>query len=355
MALKASTVNKLKGTLIVTLFGMVIGPLFVCLAFGFELDRAIKGIIAGSFISFMSSFFEKFVYDPKLKKLKFSLVVIIRTVVYIFIISFTVISVWVVHESAINNRGFIDTMQTEDFRYFMTKGDFPVILLFAITISFITNFLLQLNSLLGRGVLLSFLTGKYHKPKIEERFFMFLDLESSTTIAETIGPLKYHRFMNSYFFDLNDPIVESKGEIYQYVGDEVVISWTKANAIKNLNCIKCYFDIKEKIEQLQEKYIKEFGLIPGFKAGVHYGEVVIGEVGDSRKEIVFHGDVMNTASRIQGQAKVLNKQFVISEDALKYMNLNGIYRSENMGKVKLKGKERETEIYSVIKNNSGKA
>lgn len=349
MALKTKTVNKLKGTLLVTLFGMIIGPLFVCLAFGFEFDRAVKGIIAGSFISFLSSFFEKFIYDTKLKKLKFSLVVLIRTVVYIFIISFTVISVWVVHESAINSRGFIATMQTEDFRHFLIRGDFPYIMLFAITISFLTNFLLQLNSLLGRGVLLSFLTGKYHKPKVEERFFMFLDLESSTTIAETIGPVKYHRFMNSYFFDLNDPIVESKGEIYQYVGDEVVISWTKANAIKGLNCIKCYFDIKEKIESLQEKYIKEFGLIPGFKAGVHFGEVVIGEVGDSRKEIVFHGDVMNTASRIQGQSKVLNKQFLISENALKYMNLNGKFKAENMGKVKLKGKEMETEIFSMTK------
>lgn len=349
MALKASTKAKIKGVIRVTLFGMIIGPLFACIAFGFDLERAIKGIIAGFSISFLSSFFERFIYDPKLKKLKFSWVLLIRTLVYIFIISVSVITVWVVHESAINNRGFIATMQTEDFRHFMTKGDFPYILLFAITTSFIINFLIQLNSLLGKGVLLSFITGKYHKPKVEERFFMFLDLESSTTIAETIGPVKYHSFMNSYFFDLNDPIIGSKGEIYQYVGDEVVISWTKQNALKNLNCIKCYFDIKEKIESMQQKYIKEFGLIPGFKAGVHYGEVVIGEVGDSRKEIVFHGDVMNTASRIQGQAKVLNKQFLISEDALKFLNLDGKYRSENMGKFKLKGKETETEIYSINK------
>ncbi len=349
MALKANTVNKLKGVFTATFFGMVIGPLFVCIAFGFDFDRALKGIIAGSSISFLSSFFEKFIYDIRLKKLKFSLVVLIRTVVYIFIITISVIAVWVVHESLLNNRGLIATLQTDDFRHFMTKGDFPYILLFAITISFIFNFLIQLNSLLGKGVLLSFLTGKYHKPKIEERFFMFLDLESSTTIAETIGPVKYHQFMNSYFFDLNDPIIESKGEIYQYVGDEVVISWTKANGIKKLNCIKCYFDIKEKIESLQDKYIKEFGLIPGFKAGVHYGEVVIGEVGDSRKEIVFHGDVMNTASRIQGQSKVLNKQFLISEDAMKYMNLGEKYKAENMGTFKLKGKEHETEIFSIVK------
>jgi adenylate cyclase len=347
MSFKANTIGKLKVVFGATLFGVIIGPLFTCIAFGFELERAVKGLIAGFLITFLSGMFEKFVFETKFRKLNFSIVLIARTIVYIFVISFSVIMVWVVHESMINSRGLIETIQTDDFKRFLTKGDFPYIFIFAITISFLVNFLVQLNNLLGKGVLLSYITGRYHKPKTEERFFMFLDLESSTTIAETIGPVKYHQFMNAYFFDINDPIIESKGEIYQYVGDEVVISWSKTNGIKNLNCIKCYFDIKEKIDSLQEKYVKEFGLIPGFKAGVHYGEVVIGEIGDSRKEIVFHGDVMNTASRIQGQSKVLNKQFLISEDALKYLNTAGKYISEKMGNFKLKGKELETEIYSI--------
>ncbi len=350
MALKAKTLSKIKAVLKVSFSGMIIGPLFASIAFGYDFERAIKGVIIGFSISFLSSFFEKFIYEPKLKKLKFSFVLLIRTFVYILIISVTVITVLVIRESIIKNTGFIATMQTDDFRYFMTKGDFPYILLFSISISFLINFLLQLNSLLGKGVLFSFLSGKYHKPKIEERFFMFLDLESSTTIAETIGPVKYHQFMNTYFFDINDPIIESKGEIYQYVGDEVVISWQKRYGMKNANCVKCYFDIRDKLDILQKKYIKEFGLIPGFKAGIHYGEVVIGEVGDSKKEIVFHGDVMNTASRIQGQSKVLNKQLLISDVALNHLNLWTNYRSENMGKFKLKGKEVQIEIFNIIRS-----
>src|SRR4030095_662125 len=101
--------------------------------------------------------------------------------------------------------------------------------------------------------------------------------------------------MNTYFVDISEPIEESKGEIYQYVGDEVVISWKKENAVKNSNCIKCYFKIREKIASLQNKYIKQFGLMPGFKGGIHFGEVVIGE-------------------------KVLNKQLLISEQALDLLN-----------------------------------
>jgi adenylate cyclase len=348
MSFKVNTASKLKNILLVTTFGGTIGPLFTGIAFGFDLERVIKGFIAGVLITSLSAYFETFIFRGKLKQLRFSIVLLLRSMVYITIISFSVLMVWIVHEATLNSRGIIDTISTDDFRNFITNT-FPFIFLFAFSFSFLMNFLVQINDLLGKGVLLSYITGRYHKPKMEERFFMFLDLESSTTIAETIGPLKYHEFMNRYFFDINDPIIGSKGEIYQYVGDEVVISWKKSNGMKNLNCVKCYFDIKEKIDSLQQRYIKEFGLIPGFKAGIHFGEVVIGEVGDSRKEIVFHGDVMNTASRIQGQAKVLNKQLLISEDALKYLRLDGNYAAEEMGKYKLKGKEIETVIFEITK------
>lgn len=349
MSFKVNTSAKLKTVMIAAFTGAVIGTLFTCIAFGMDLERAIKGFIAGAIISFFSALFEKFIFEVKFKKMNFSIIVILRTAVYIFIISFSVMLVWIVHESLINSRGIIATIMTDDFRNFLTRV-FPYIFIFAFSISFFMNFMVQINGLLGKGVLLSYITGKYHKPKTEKRFFMFLDLESSTTIAETIGPVKYHEFMNSYFFDINDPIISSKGEIYQYVGDEVVISWKVENGIKNFNCVKCYFDIKDKIESLQESYIKKFGLIPGFKAGVHYGEVVIGEVGDSRKEIVFHGDVMNTASRIQGYSKVLNKQILISKEALQLLGTGKLYSAISMGNVKLKGKEHEVEIYEIIRN-----
>lgn len=349
MALKANTISKLRTVMAVTLFGVIIGPLFTCIAFGFELDRAVKGLIAGFLITFLSGFFEKFVFENRFRKLNFTIVLLSRTLFYIFVITFSVIMVWVVHESMINIRGIIETVKTDDFRYFLTHGDFPNIFIFAITISFLMNFLLQLNNLLGKGVLLNYISGRYHKPKCEKRFFMFLDLESSTTIAETIGSLKYHEFINSFFFDISDPVIESRGEIYQYVGDEVVISWKKLNGIKNCNCVKCFFDIHDKIESLREEYIRKFGLIPGFKAGVHFGEVVIGEVGNSRKEIVFHGDVMNTASRVQNLSKQLNKHLLITDEAVRYLNTGKSYNVSEPVNYRLKGKETDTVIYEISK------
>nr|HMT12222.1 adenylate/guanylate cyclase domain-containing protein [Ignavibacteria bacterium] len=119
------------------------------------------------------------------------------------------------------------------------------------------------------------------------------------------------------------------------------------NSAGGAACLRCFFGIRDRIDSLSEKYIKQFGLIPGFKAGLHFGEVVIGEVGDLRKEIVFHGDVMNTASRIQGQSKVLNKQLLVSEEAIKHLELDDNMISEPLGSFRLKGKEIDINIFEV--------
>lgn len=145
---------------------------------------------------------------------------------------------------------------------------------------------------------------------------MFLDIKSSTTIAEKIKHKKYFELLNDFFNDVTDPIIYNKGEIYQYVGDEITVSWKLENQIENLNCINCFFEIDKLIQNLGDRYTDKYNLIPEFKAGLHVGEVIKGEVGVVKKEIVFSGDVLNTTSRIQAECNRLNSTLLISKDLL---------------------------------------
>src|SRR5205085_4361151 len=115
---------------------------------------------------------------------------------------------------------------------------------------------------LGHEVLNNFLTGKYHRPTEGERIFMFLDMRSSTTIAEQLGHVRYFEMLQQYYNDLSEPIVRYAGEIYQYVGDEIVVSWTLKNGLQNNNCTHCFFAMKAAIKKQDDKYKKRFGLLP---------------------------------------------------------------------------------------------
>lgn len=205
----------------------------------------------------------------------------------------------------------------------------------------ITQMMLQVNSKFGYGIFWDIIRGKYNTPKQERRIFMFLDLNASTSIAEQLGDKKYHEFLKDFFKDITNPILDNKGEIYQYVGDEVVIAWRYEEGIANGKCVQCFFDIKDHIGAKQEKYLSQYGLVPTFKAGIHCGKVIAGEIGIIKRDITYSGDVLNTTARIQGMCKQFNEEVIASADLLEELGAIRNYATQTLGAIKLRGKEKE--------------
>lgn len=235
-------------------------------------------------------------------------------------------------------------------RAFMEEPDmyrvFKNSLVWAVILA-ITQLFLQINSKFGQGVFWNFLRGKYSTPREERRIFMFLDLNSSTTIAEQLGDKKYHAFLKDLFSDITNPILDSKGEIYQYVGDEVIVAWKYGNGIDNIRCIRCFFDIKERLRQLEGKYKAEYGLAPSFKAGIHCGIVVAGEIGIIKRDITYSGDVLNTTSRIQSMCREFNEEVIVSADLMAELRLTAHYAVQTLGTIRLKGKQKEMQLVAL--------
>ncbi len=194
-----------------------------------------------------------------------------------------------------------------------------------------TQFMLQVNDKFGPGVLWKLLTGKYYHPRDEERIFMFLDLRSSTEIAERIGHKRFFELLRELFQDVTKPVVESRGDIYQYVGDEVVITWTVPRGVEDGNCIECFFRIERAIAAKRDRYVREFGVTPSFKAGVHIGEATVGEIGIIKKDIVFSGDVLNTTSRIQQECNRYQVDLLASSDLLERLSVARTYDAAHIG------------------------
>lgn len=210
-----------------------------------------------------------------------------------------------------------------------------------------TSLLLEVSDKYGPGVLGSYIIGKYHQPRPEVRCFMFLDIASSTTIAEQLGHVAYFRLLKQFFADATEPILESGGTIYQYVGDEIVASWSRDQGCLNANCIRCFFAIQDVIKEKAAAYMDEFGITVEFRAGIHFGEVTIGEIGTMKKDIIFTGDVLNTTARIQGKCRELGVSLLISDDLYACLNLKGHFVAKEIGSITLRGKTSETTLYAV--------
>lgn len=213
-----------------------------------------------------------------------------------------------------------------------------------------TLFFLQVNDTYGQGVLGQLLMGKYHQPKEEKRIFMFLDLKSSTTIAERLGHIKYFDLLKEFYEDITYAILNHKGEIYQYVGDEIVVSWKLKNGLENNNALAVFFEIEKEIQRHKEKYLNKYNTIPEFKAGLHFGEVTTGEIGVVKKEIIFTGDVLNTTSRIQNVCNLHHSKLLASKSLIELFDTQSIRCNlKEMGEVQLRGKSDKIEIVAVSK------
>ena len=210
--------------------------------------------------------------------------------------------------------------------------------------------MLQIFNKFGPGVFWKIVRGKYYTPKTEDRIFMFLDINSSTTIAENLGNERYHDLLKEFFADITNSVLDHNGEIYQYLGDGIIIAWTTHSDARDKRCIHCFFDMKKEINARSDKYLKKFGLVPTFKAGIHSGRVVVGEIGIIKRDITYSGDVLNTAARIQSMCHELKSEILASNDLMKTLSLSAQYVASAVGSVRLKGKEREVELYALAMN-----
>ena len=210
-----------------------------------------------------------------------------------------------------------------------------------------TSLALVLNRLIGPGVFRHPLLGRYHSPTEERRALLFIDLADSTAIAERIGATQFLALMNQFVYDIDAALEGSGGAIYRYVGDEAIITWRLDETRDLCVAVDVVFRLRTRIADRGEEYRSRFGVLPDFRAALHAGPVVAGEMGDSKLEIVLLGDTVNTTARIEQASRELDRTFFVSAEAPALINLPHGVESERMPPVALKGKSRQIQLYAL--------
>lgn len=317
---------------------------------GIEIDLNIFlfGTLANTGVGLLVGAIEVLYLNPAFANKSFTKKILYKILFYIammFVITFLTYPIAASME--LNTSIFDPRVWDKYFRYLTSITHLSTDLQLAVTLG-ASLFYAEISENIGHGILINFFTGKYHTPVEENRIFMFLDMKSSTSIAEKLGHIRYFELLKAYYVDLSNAIINHQGEIYQYVGDEIVVSWSyKAGTVQN-HCIKCFFAMKEDLRKQAAWYEQRFGVLPAFKAGFHLGEVTTGEIGALKKEIIFTGDVLNTTARIQGLCNQYNVDLLISEELLNNLDLDAEFRVKSMGKNELRGKQENIALYTIL-------
>jgi adenylate cyclase len=218
-------------------------------------------------------------------------------------------------------------------------------LFFWLILFLLTQLIIEINEKYGPGVFKDILLGRYIQPKVERRIVMFIDLKDSTPIAEKLGHIQYFKFIRDFIYHVSNALNEYGGRIYQYVGDEIVVSWMsdKGNPRK---CMDALIEARKNLQKNSENFRRRYGIIPEFRVGVHLGDVTVGEIGVIKKDLAMSGDTMNTTARIRSACSELNQKFIVSKDFLDTIDLKQ-WQTESLGVVELKGKGNGIELFSL--------
>jgi adenylate cyclase len=225
---------------------------------------------------------------------------------------------------------------------------FQALVVYLVVVRVGLAFIEQMGLLVGPRVLLNIGLGKYHKPRYEQRLFLFLDMASSTSHAESLGDYRFSRLIQDSFSLLADTVIRNDAEIYRYMGDAVLIHWPLEEGIQQDRCMNIYYEFCNEL-QWQRKYFEEqYGFVPKFKAAAHCGQVVAAVVGVHKQEISFFSDVLNTLARLQDQCNPLGQRMLLSGDLAHRLEQQGSnYQLQDLGLIPLKGKQHPIEVYAV--------
>lgn len=300
----------------------------------FDMGKAILvSVIAGIIFGTISGYAQILTEERGYKKMSIQKLLFLR-IIYVLLFLFTMIGLAYLL--------FSEGLTFWEFAF--EPGSFAIYLFMLTTDVFMFS-LRQINLFLGGNNLWNLFRGKFYTPREEKRIFMFLDLKSSTSHAERLGHIRYSKLIQDCFNDLG-VVAENDADIYQYVGDEVILTWKMKEGLRNQNCIQAYFNFKNQLQSKEAYYNQHYNCSPTFKAGLHAGIITVTEVGKYKKEIAYHGDTINTAARIQGKCNEFGKELLISESLKNMLEIVDV-SFDKLGSIELKGKEQKVNLFAV--------
>lgn len=219
--------------------------------------------------------------------------------------------------------------------------------IYSAVISVLFNLAYSITNLIGTRALMNFFTGRYHTPVAENRFVLFVDIAGSTGLAERLGGVGIHRFLDRTFRLLTIPVVDYRGEVLNYVGDEVIVTWPEQIGAVDCRPLQCFLAMRNELSRTADQFDREFGAVPKIRGSLHFGPVIVGEIGDVKRAIVFNGDVMNTAARLEELSRNVDGGFLASRAAMAQFGSAPPFPVRELGLLPIRGRADGIDVVGI--------
>lgn len=290
-------------------------------------ELIVTSALHGVAISFLLTMFEIGLdQDPvreRIGRLSFTTTLILRSLVYVLVIV-------VVHTVIMEVRYRIGIAPR--------VGAFLDTIIFSSIAALAINFVIEISNLLGPRTLLNFFTGRYHQPRQENRFVLFVDIAGSTGLAERLGGIGIHRFLDQSFRLLTGSVVDHHGEVLGYVGDELIVTWPEEIGAVDARPLRCFLAMREALEHASTRFAHEFGAAPKIRGSLNFGPVIVGEIGDIKRAIVFNGDTMNAAARLEELSRTVDGGFLAARAAIERFDKAAPVGLRDLGAMPIRGR-----------------
>ena len=179
---------------------------------------------------------------------------------------------------------------------------------------------------------------------------LFADIRGFTSMSEKLTADEVSVILNEYFTEIEPIVTRNKGVINKFIGDAVMAIFGEPIQDENhpKNAVRCACQMLDKVKELQAKWLSEGRPKIEIGIGINTGEAFVGNIGsEKRMEYTVIGDTVNLASRIEGNNKIYKTNLLISSST--YNSVRGIVDVIKISNVKIRGKEKELDLYEVIK------
>jgi adenylate cyclase len=223
--------------------------------------------------------------------------------------------------------------------------DFWIAIVFSVVFLVLINLVLGIANIIRPRAFLNFIAGRYHSPTEENRFVLFVDIAGSTGLAEQLGGIGIHRFLDRTFRLLTLSVVDYRGEVLNYVGDEVIVTWPESGGAVDCRPLRCFMAMRDELARASGQLEREFGAAPRIRESLHFGPVIVGEIGDIKRAIVFNGDVMN--ARLEELSRNVDGGFLASRAAIERFGSAPPFAVRDLGRLPIRGRADGIDVFGI--------